>query len=134
MARYRLLEDDIVCTRTGDLGRYGRVGAVQEGWLLGPGCMRIRHKPGPRLFDAGYLTQYLSGPEAATWLERNATGSVIKNISTGLLSRMPVVLPPLPEQRRIGEALAALDSEMELYGRFGAAVAAVRDRYVERLM
>lgn len=40
--RYRLAAGDIVCPRTGEFGRGGVASSGQEGWLLGPGCIRLR--------------------------------------------------------------------------------------------
>jgi hypothetical protein len=42
LSRYRLEPGDIVCTRRGDLGRQGLVGAHQDGWLVGSSCLRLR--------------------------------------------------------------------------------------------
>jgi hypothetical protein len=45
MERFRLAEGDIIGSRTGTLGRFGLVSAEEPGWLLGPGCVRLRPRP-----------------------------------------------------------------------------------------
>ncbi|MGH8351467.1 MAG: hypothetical protein ACRES5_33695, partial [Pseudomonas sp.] len=56
LSRYALLPDDIVCARSGPLGRQGLVDAHQRGWLLGSGCYRLRVSS---MISAGYLVYYL---------------------------------------------------------------------------
>ncbi len=124
LSRYRLAPDDVVCTRTGELGRNALAAPAQADWLLGPGCMRLR--PTDRI-DAGYLTYYLGSPVAYAWLLRNATGSAIRNISTKTLARMPLVLPPLAVQREIGAALGVLDSEIAIHSQLSVTAQALRD-------
>lgn len=131
LSRYRLAPGDVVCTRTGELGRNARTEPEQADWLLGPGCMRLR--PTNRV-DAGYLTYYLGSPVAYAWLLRNATGSAIKNISTKTLGRMPLVLPSLSMQREIGAVLGSLDSEIAVHSQLGATAQTLRDLLLSLLM
>ncbi len=131
LSRYRLAAGDVVCTRTGTLGRYGLVQPEQANWLLGPGCMRLR--PTERV-DPGYLTYYLNSPGAYAWLNGNATGSAIQYISTKILGRMPLALPPLAVQREIGAILGALDSEIMIQSQIGTTTQALRDLLLPLLM
>lgn len=124
LSRYRLAPGDVVCIRTGELGRNALAEPGQADWLLGPGCMRLR--PTDRV-DAGYLTYYLGSPVAYDWLLRNETGSAIRNISTKTLGRMPLVLPPLSVQREIGAVLGVLDSEIAVHNQLSATAQALRD-------
>ncbi len=131
LSRYRLAAGDIVCTRTGTLGRYGLVQPEQAHWLLGPGCMRLR--PTERV-DSEYLTYYLNSPVAYAWLMGNATGSAIQYISTKTLGRMPLALPPLSVQREVGTILGALDSEIVIQSQVGGVTQALRDLLLPLLM
>lgn len=106
MSRYRLQAGDIVCTRTGGLGRNGLVSADQSGWLLGPGCVRLR--PADKV-DPAYLVHYLGTPQILDWLNRNGTGSAIPSISTKVLATLPLRLPPISRQREAGQLLRLLD-------------------------
>ncbi|MGH3695622.1 MAG: N-6 DNA methylase [Pseudonocardiaceae bacterium] len=131
LSRYRLAPGDVVCTRTGELGRNALAAPAQADWLLGPGCMRLR--PTDRV-DAGYLTYYLGSSVAYAWLLRNATGSAIRNLSTKTLRRMPLVLPSLPVQSEIGAVLGMLDSEIAIHRRLGATTQVLRDLLLPLLM
>jgi len=109
LSRYRLREGDVITTRIGALGRNGVISSEQAGWLLGPGCIRLRPRDD---VDGRFLAYYLSSPTARDWMERNAGGAAIKNISTKTLGRMPVALPPIDQQLTIGAVLSALDSDL----------------------
>jgi type I restriction enzyme M protein len=124
--RYRLAAGDIVCPRTGELGRSGVISAGQEGWLLGPGCIRLRLQPTAHV-DPGYLVHYLNTPEARSWLDRNATGSAIKTLSTRTLAELPLPLPPMAQQRAIAAALNQLNDLICVHERISATTTALRD-------
>jgi type I restriction enzyme S subunit len=55
-----------------------------------------------------YLELALRGPLSRKFIEGNATGasSSMKNVSQGTIRRIPVVLPPLSEQRQIAAVLS----------------------------
>ncbi|HEX4102459.1 MAG TPA: restriction endonuclease subunit S [Pseudonocardiaceae bacterium] len=131
LSRYRLAMGDVVCTRTGELGRNALVAEGQAGWLLGAGCMRLRSTG--RVI-ATYLTYYLANPAVRDWIQRNATSSAISSISARTLSRMPIVLPPLSAQCRIGEVLDALDDKIAVHDQISTATAALRDSLSPLLM
>jgi type I restriction enzyme M protein len=131
MWRYRLDVGDVVGTRTGELGRYGLVEQGQAGWLLGPGCLRLR--PGPDI-DSAFLLYQLGTPAARDWLERHATGSAIKSISTKALARMPLILPSLELQRELGAALSAVDAAAAVHDRISLTGTKLREALAQLLI
>lgn len=132
MARYRLKPGDVICTRIGAAVRAGRVLPEQAGWLVGPGCLRLR--PTEQV-DPGYLTYYLSSPGALQWLDRHAVAdSVIPHISAGRLVQMPLLLPPMSVQLVISEVLGALDEELAVQDRISASTRQLRNLWLSRLM
>ena len=60
--------------------------------------------PGPDL-DRGYLAHFLLRPESVAWASSRATGANLPRLSPRALAEMAIPVPPLPEQRRIAEAL-----------------------------
>jgi type I restriction enzyme S subunit len=46
------------------------------------------------------------------WLESNAVGTTMPNLSTAILERLPLPIPPLDEQLQIAERLAAIDRKI----------------------
>jgi restriction endonuclease S subunit len=62
--------------------------------------------------DGRFLTYFLSSPPAVSWLLRNAGGAAIRNISSRILAKMPVAVPPPSVQREVSELLGALDAQI----------------------
>lgn len=131
LARYRLSSGDVVCARTGDLGRQALASKGQEGWLVGTGCLRLRVR---RPISAPYLTYYLGHPAVRDWITRNATGSAIPSLNTKTLGSMPVVLPPAAVQSVVAEVLGALDEKIAIHDQISRTTAELRDALLPLLL
>ena len=121
--RHRLEPGDIVYSRRGDVKRRARVREDNTGWLCGTGCLRVRL--GDKAVDAAFVSYYLGHPAVQEWIFRHAVGATMPNLNTGILSAVPVALPPLPEQRVIAAVLGALDDKIELNRRMNRALEAL---------
>jgi hypothetical protein len=124
LSRYRLHCDDIVCARTGRLGRQALVGAHQIGWLMGSGCLRLRTR---KVISARYLVYYLGHPAVRDWIIRNAGGSVIPTLSTKMIGSLPVVVPTAAAQAVTADILGALDDKVIVHDQISRATANLRD-------
>lgn len=131
LSRYRLSSGDIVCSRTGDLGRQALACEGQEGGLVGTGCLRLRVRPP---ISAPYLTYYLGHPAVRDWITRNATGSAIPSLNTRTIGSMPVVLPPVAVQSIVAEALGALDEKIAVHNQISRTTAELRDALLPLLL
>jgi type I restriction enzyme S subunit len=78
--------------RRGDIGRRAFVMSHQTGWFCGTGCLRIR--PNPRVADGWFLFNYLGQDDVMGLIQGRAQGVTMPNLNTGLLSSVPVQLPP----------------------------------------
>jgi type I restriction enzyme S subunit len=65
-------------------------------------------------------TRFLHYALAATDISGYLTGSTMPKLTQGNLNRIPVVAPPLPEQKRIAHILGSLDDKIELNRRMNA--------------
>ncbi|TBT88394.1 restriction endonuclease subunit S [Propioniciclava sinopodophylli] len=111
LSRHRMKVGDIVYSRRGDITRCARITQREAGWLCGTGCLLVRPGSGA---DHRWLAYWLSTPWTHEWLYRHAVGATMLNLNTSILASLPVDLPPVEDQRRIGALLGALDDLIEV--------------------
>ena len=100
------------------VGKVAQVHAIPHESTLGAFISLLRVKAP---FDAKFFYHYLSASSTQEAIRGFAsTTTNISNVSTGKLATLDVVVPPLPDQRRI---VAKLE---ELFSKLDAGVAAVR--------
>lgn len=110
LKKHKIISGDIIFPRRGDLRRIGVARDENNGWICGSGCLRARVKND--VFP-GYLHQYLQLDSVGKWLERNALGQTMLNLNTEIISKMPITLPSLPEQKAIADLLSTWDEAIE---------------------
>lgn len=131
LGRYRLASGDVVCARTGELGRQALVGADQEGWLVGTACLLLRVS-GP--VSGSFLVYYLGHPSVRTWILNNSGGSAIRSLTKDTIRTLPVVCPPIRQQDEIVGVLAALDRKIAIHDEIGRVTAKLRDSLLPLLL
>ena len=92
LSRHRMKLGDIVYGRRGDIGRRAYIMPHQTGWFCGTGCLRIR--PDPKKVNGWYLFNYLGQDDVVKLIAGRAQGVTMPNLNTGLLSSVPIALPP----------------------------------------
>ena len=118
LSRHRLTPGDIVFSRRGDVTRRALVRQENDGWLCGTGCLKVRPNAG---VDAAFLSYAVSTEDAREWLVSHSVGATMPNLNTEILGRLPLQLPPLPEQQAIAEVLGALDDKIAANTKLAAA-------------
>jgi type I restriction enzyme S subunit len=108
---------DIVYSRRGDVTQKALISQKEEGYFCGTGCLLIR--PGTKV-DSTYLTYYLSTPVNESWIVQQAVGATMPNLNTGILERVPLLLPDLLNQQKIAKVLSTLDAKIELNNQINA--------------
>jgi len=103
LERHKLRAGDIVFARRGELGRRALVTPTEDGWLCGTGSLRIR--PRLRIVHPPFLNAVLSTRGVSDWLLLQAVGSTMDNLNTSILSRLPLPIPPVEEQRTVATYL-----------------------------
>ena len=116
--KYCVKVGDIIYSRRGDIEKCAYINQLQEGWLCGTGCLRIR--PNTAMCFPKYLAYLLSTKESKKWIVANAVGTTMLNLNSSILNTMPISLPPLAEQKRIADILSAIDDKIELNRRINA--------------
>jgi restriction endonuclease S subunit len=131
--RYRVRTGDLLCARTGSVGRVGLATDEQAGWIFGSGLICIRIKSSSNV-DPQYLALYFTHPAVSDWIARNARGTSIPNISGRVLGTLPVSLPPQSAQQAIGRALATLNDSIEAHQRICETTMEIRDALLPLLL
>ncbi len=118
LGKYRVLSNDIVYSRRGDVEKCAFITEKESGWLCGTGCLRLR-------FTAlevipKFAAYYLSTDEIKGWISSNAVGTTMPNLNTSILKRLPILLPPFLIQKSITSVLSSLDDKIDLLHRQNA--------------
>nr|WP_243648084.1 restriction endonuclease subunit S [Acidipila rosea] len=112
LERYRLLPGDIVFGRKGAVDRRALVKPEEEGWLQGSDCIRLRlnrNRIQPR-----FISFVLGSATHRAWFIQQAHGATMPSLNQEILSRLPLTIPSLSEQRAIARILGTLDDKIEL--------------------
>ncbi|GAA4242463.1 hypothetical protein GCM10022254_75560 [Actinomadura meridiana] len=132
LEKYQIRLGDILIVRTGSVGPTALVTAAEEGWLPSTNLIRVRPDDG---VDPGYLLALLSSPTVQNWIEaRSGAASAIPSISAANLGMLPVKLPPPDEQRRIGLAVDALDTQITAHHALARAAETARAALADGLV
>jgi type I restriction enzyme S subunit len=91
LSRHRLQDGDIVYSRRGDVERHGLVRSRETGWLCGTGCLLVRL--GPEWPSPLFASIALDRSEIRAWIVQHAIGATMPNLNTGILARVPIVVP-----------------------------------------
>ena len=111
LRKYATMKNDMVYARRGDIEKHAFIENDNK-MLCGTGCLRIRVKDSDVL--PLYLSFYLCSPEARKELVSHAIGTNMQNLNTGILSEVPVKLPPYEKQAIIADFLHKLESKIKL--------------------
>lgn len=86
-------------------------------------CHIIRACPDPHKADGFFLFRYCTSASARKYLIANAQTTTMTTVGQGVIRKLPIALPPLPEQRAIAAALSDVD---ELIGALDKLIAKKR--------
>ena len=124
LSQHKLRLNDIVFSRRGDVTKNALIHPHEVGWFCGTGCLKVRL--GDELIaNAKFISHYLRLPDIKDWLVRHAVGATMPNLNTGILSAVPIYLPPLQIQLDIAAMLGALDDRITLLHETNATLEAI---------
>jgi len=124
LAQHKLRLGDIVFSRRGDVTKNALVREHEVGWLCGTGCLKVRLGD-ESIANAKFVSYSLRLPDTKDWLVRHAVGATMPNLNTGILSAVPILLPPLRAQKQIADFLGALDDRITLLRETNATLEAI---------
>lgn len=105
--------NDIVFSRRGDVTKNALIREHEVGWFCGTGCLKVRLGV-ERIANPKFISHCLRLPDTKDWLVRHAVGATMPNLNTGILSDVPINLPPISVQREIAAILGSLDDRITL--------------------
>ena len=106
--RAKLKVNDILFSGTGTIGQTAIVKKLPYKWGIKEGIYAITVDE--KKLSPLFLLLYLHTPLAISLFDLYASGSTIRSVPMSKMERLPVPLPPLPEQRRIASALSSIDN------------------------
>ncbi|MBE7438042.1 MAG: restriction endonuclease subunit S [Spirochaetales bacterium] len=110
--RYRVVVGDIVFGRKGAVDRRAIVSAHEAGWIQGSDCIRLRLSSE---VNSSFVAHQLG--TLKEWLIQHAHGATMPSLNQDILALLPILLPPLPEQKAIAAVLSSLDDKIDLLHR-----------------
>jgi len=95
---YILKAGDIVIGRRGELGRCALITDNEAGWLCGTGSFFVRLS---NFMDGKFFVTLFSSKQFRARLENNAVGTTMSSLNHTILNDLPILVPPIAEQRSI---------------------------------
>ncbi len=124
LSQHKLRMGDIVFSRRGDVTKNALIRSHEVGWFCGTGCLKVRLGD-ESIATAKFISHCLRLPDIKDWLIRHAVGATMPNLNTGILSAVPIYLPPLHVQLEIAALLGALDDRITLLRETNATLEAI---------
>ena len=103
---------DILYSREGTY--FGIAAEVPEHTRLCLGQRMVLIRPKAGVIDFRFLCHWLNSPVMASHIHGYRDGSVAERLNLPTIRALPVLVPPLPEQRAIAHILGTLDNKIEL--------------------
>jgi type I restriction enzyme S subunit len=132
LVRHRMRPGDIVYGRRGEIGRRALISQRQSGWLCGTGCLRLRVNATKVL--SRFLFDTLGHPDVHGTIAARAQGATLPNLSAGILSAIPVALPPMELQQRYESIVKPMTVQIETLALQSDRLHQARDLLLPRLM
>ena len=99
LSDYRLAQHDLVFSRRGELGRCALVRNREAAWICGTGSIRARIQYDG--IEPEFLIHALQLQWVGEYLSAVSVGATMNNLNTGILKSVPILVPPVREQRNI---------------------------------
>ena len=112
LKKHIVKKGDIIYSRRGDVGRCVIISQKEEGWICGTGCLKVSLDT--RNVLPSFVFYILKRKESIEWVENHAVGSTMPNLNTGILSNLPLTIPPLSTQQAIVSILSDYDTLIDI--------------------
>lgn len=130
--RHALQPLDIVFPRRGDIAKRALVEAHQAGYLCGTGCLKISLPLAP--LHPVVLYFQLADPTMVKWIEGQAVGATMLNLSATILKSVSCLVPSADAQARFVEIVSDIRRQIDFIERSITETARARDLLLPKLM
>ena len=127
----RVKAGDILTVRT---GYPGTTCVVPEGLGLVQTFTTLITRPRHDVLHAHFASRYFNSPQGKKLMLHQAAGGAQQNINAGNLKKLLVPVPPLSEQMRIAEVLAAVDAKAKVLRDKSARYQAMKRGLMQKLL
>lgn len=114
---------DLLYSREGTY--FGIAAEVPVGVRVCLGQRMVLIRPNPQVVYSKYLRYWLNSPVMASHIHGFRDGTVAERLNLPVIRALPMLLPPLPEQKAIAHILGALDDKIELNRRMNQTLEAM---------
>ena len=118
----RLRGGDLLTART---GYPGMTSVVPVRYESAQSFTTLITRPKQSEIESDYLCHFINSEEGQRFFTQSQIGGAQKNVNAGTLRGMPIIVPPLPEQRAIASVLGALDDKIEVNRRMNETLEAL---------
>jgi len=132
LERHALQRLDIVFPRRGDIAKRALVETSQEGYLCGTGCLRIRLAG--NVLHPLFLYCVLADPLVVKWIEGQAVGATMLNLSATILRSLEIIVPITAVQAAFTSVTAGLREQVSTLEEQNEKLAHARDLLLPKLM
>jgi type I restriction enzyme S subunit len=130
--RHALQPLDIVFPRRGDIAKRALVEAHQAGYLCGTGCLKISLPLAP--LHPVVLYFQLADPTMVKWIEGQAVGATMLNLSATILKSVSCLVPSADAQARFVEIVSDIRRQIDFIERSITETTRARDLLLPKLM
>lgn len=132
LSRHRLRPFDIVFPRRGDIAKRALVERHQDGFLCGTGCLKISLPSEP--LHPLLLYFQLADPDMVKWIEGQAVGATMLNLSGAILRSVECLVPRGDVQTRFVDHVHVIRQQIDLLETQSAQLMKARDCLLPKLM
>jgi len=112
LSSHLLEAGDIVFGRKGAVERHAFINPKYARWFQGSDCLRLRVKSAS--IDSRFLSYYFLTEHHKQWMINQCShGATMASLNQAIISRIPLLLPPIHTQRKIVSILSAYDRLIE---------------------
>jgi type I restriction enzyme S subunit len=107
LSRYSLKPGDIIFSRVGRVGSAALALQKHDGWIISGQTLRIRF--GNPKINSAYINYFIQSKIFAKLFQPMLVGTTRESINTTILENVPIIVPPLEEQKKIASILSEVD-------------------------